>query len=238
MLKLTIVLSSVMAYCMASAGGYGGSSGGASYGGSGGGGYSGGASVGGYSGGSGGAVQSGGGHSGGIIQAAIHTRHQIDFKDVPSSGAVNPATIEVGSSSVPLNILFRSSSSNLNVQQDHQGGGGDTQRSQSEDEPHRLIHEVSKPIIQEVREVITPFRKIVQEIQPVQEEIQTIVARGQQQRELNSQTVNRNINTNTNNFAAIGGSIAGGVVGGGRVIGGVGGSVGGGYGGGQTKKAY
>ena len=37
---------------------------------------------------------------------------------------------------------------------------------------------MKKPIIQEVHEVITPFRKITQEIQPVQEEIQTIVARG------------------------------------------------------------
>ena len=44
-----------------------------------------------------------------------------------------------------------------------------------------LKHSVTKPIIQEVREIITPFRKITQEIQPVQEEILTIVSRGQEQ---------------------------------------------------------
>ena len=61
--------------------------------------------------------------------------------------------------------------------QAHDGAQGSIQESQSEDEPHVLKHSVSKPIIQEVREVITPSRKIVQEIQPVQEEILTIVAR-------------------------------------------------------------
>ncbi|OTF73867.1 hypothetical protein BLA29_015159, partial [Euroglyphus maynei] len=47
------------------------------------------------------------------------------------------------------------------------------------DEPQRLIHRVTKPIIQEVYELIQPMRKIQQEIMPVQEEVLTIVARGQ-----------------------------------------------------------
>ena len=119
---------------------------------------------------------SGGG--GGIVPAAIISRHRIDYRDVPSQGSVAPTTIEVGSSSVPLNILFRSSSSNINVQQAHEGAGGTSQQSSSVDEPHHLFHEVSKPIIQEVREVISPYRRIIQEINPVQEDIQTIVARG------------------------------------------------------------
>ena len=38
---------------------------------------------------------------------------------------------------------------------------------------------MKKPIYQEVREVISPYRKITQEIKPVQEEIMTIVARDQ-----------------------------------------------------------
>ena len=123
------------------------------------------------------------GEAGGqVIPAAIQTHHQIEFRDVPSTGMVNPTTIEVGANSVPLNILFRSASSNLNIQQAHDGAQGSVQESQSEDEPHRLVHSVTKPIIQEVHEVITPFRKITQEIQPVQEEILTVVARGQEQR--------------------------------------------------------
>lgn len=122
--------------------------------------------------------QSGGGQ---VIPAAVQSRHQVEFRDVPSTGSVNPTTIEVGANSVPLNILFRSASSNLNIQQAHDGAQGSTQETSSEDEPHRLIHSVTKPIIQEVREVITPYRKITQEIKPVQEEILTIVARGNEQ---------------------------------------------------------
>ena len=152
---------------MSSGGGYGG-------GGFGGGGYGGGMSFG----GGGGGGYGGGGYGGGVVPAAIHSRHSVQYYDVPSSGYVQPTTVEVGASSVPLNILFRSASSNLNVQQYHEGAKGGYQETNSEDEPHYLRHTVKKPIIQEVREVISPYRKITQEIKPVQEEIQTIVARG------------------------------------------------------------
>ena len=98
-----------------------------------------------------------------MINAAINTRHQIEFRDVPSTGnIITPAVVEVGAGQVPLNILFRSASSSLNVLQAHDGAQGSTQESDSEDEPHVLKHSVTKPIIQEVREVITPSRKIVQ----------------------------------------------------------------------------
>ena len=130
---------------------------------------------GGYS--SGGSSGGGSGYSGQVVNAAIQTRHEIQFRDVPSTGSVEPSTIEVGASSIPLNILFRSASSNLNVLQHHDGAQGSTQESDSEDEPHILKHSVTKPIIQEVREIVSPFRKIVQEIQPVQEEILTIVSK-------------------------------------------------------------
>ena len=40
-----------------------------------------------------------GGNSGAgqVIQAAVQTRHQIEFYDVPSTGSVNPITVEVSS---------------------------------------------------------------------------------------------------------------------------------------------
>lgn len=118
-----------------------------------------------------------------VIPAAIQTRHEIQFRDVPSMGTVNPTTIEVGANTIPLNIVFRSASSNLNILQDHQSSGGTVQESNSEDEPHILKHSVKKPIIQEIHEIITPSRKIVQEIQPVQEEILTIVAKNSDKEE-------------------------------------------------------
>lgn len=138
------------------------------------------------SGGYGGSYASGNSYSGGAIPAAIQTRHNIEFREIPSTGSIQPATIEVGASSIPLNILFRSASSSLNVLQHHQGAAGDTQESQSEgklnvhfdfvlyncflsctDEPHRLIHSVKRPIIQEIKEVVIPYRKITQQIEPV-----------------------------------------------------------------------
>ena len=98
---------------------------------------------------------------------------------------------------------FRSKSSYLKLNQQHEGQKGSYQESYSQgmcifcllnnliirrmltekcpffstDEPHYLKHTVKKPVYQEVNEVITPYRKIRQEIRPVQEEIETMVAR-------------------------------------------------------------
>lgn len=159
MLKHFALLSTLVVLGQAYGGGYGGGFGGGLGGGFGGGGYG------------------GGGYGGGVIPAAIQSRHNVQYYDVPSSGYAKPVTVEVGANSVPLNVLFRSASSALNVQQYHQGAKGGYQETQSQDEAHVLKHTVKKPIYQEVREVISPYRKITQEILPVQEEIQTQVAR-------------------------------------------------------------
>lgn len=117
---------------------------------------------------------------GGLIPAAIQSRRQIQFYDVPSNREDAEAiTVEVGTSPAALlNIKFRSSSSPIAVDQDHESTPGSVRETSSEDEPHRLIHTVTRPIFQEVHEVIKPFRKVTQEIQPVSEDIQTIVAKG------------------------------------------------------------
>ena len=49
----------------------------------------------GYSSGGAGGYASRGFSGGGVIPAAIQTRHQISYREVPSSGFVQPATIEV-----------------------------------------------------------------------------------------------------------------------------------------------
>lgn len=115
------------------------------------------------------------------IRAAVKSRHMVDFMDVPSEPAnVKPQTILVEANNIPLNILFQSRSSELNLHNEHTPSKGSVQETMSEDEPHRLIHKVTKPIFQEVFEIIKPYRKITQEITPVEEEIQTIVARSLQ----------------------------------------------------------
>ena len=124
-------------------------------------------------------VQAGYGYGGygGAIPAAIRSHHSVRYYEVPSSGYARPTNVVVDANTVPMNILFRSASSALNVQQYHNGAPGSYQETQSEDEPHYLRHTVRKPIYQQVTEVIAPYRRIIQEVRPVQEEIQTIVAR-------------------------------------------------------------
>ena len=52
---------------------------------------------GGYGGGNGGGYGGGGnGNAGRTVPIAIQSRHQVEFRDVPSTGEVNPTTIEVG----------------------------------------------------------------------------------------------------------------------------------------------
>ena len=128
---------------------------------------------GGYSGGHGGGY--GGGH---VVPAAVISHHNIKHYDVPSSGHIYPTTIDVPANVIPINFIFRSASSLINVQHKHQGAAGSYKETHSQDEPHILKHTVTKPIIQEVREVISPFRRITQTVEPVREEINTLVARG------------------------------------------------------------
>ena len=185
--------------------------GGGNYGGGGGGGYGGGG--GGYGGGG------GGGYGGqGPVTAAVQTQHTVEYRHVNLPQELpQPQVIEVDGGQLPLTIHFRSASSNIQVHQTHQPSHpGEVQQTSSEDEPTRLQHEVTKPIIQEIREVITPYRRVIQEIRPVQEEIHTVVARGEPRGQA---------------LGGFGGGIGGG--GGGGLIGGGGGgkSLGGGGGG-------
>lgn len=116
------------------------------------------------------------------VSAAIQTRHQVMEYDVPASGNnVEPTTLEITSNPIPLNLVFKSFSTPINIQQVHQSSEAIAQESSSEDEPHRLLHSIVKPVFQDIREVIIPIRRVTQQITPVQEEIQTFVARGMSQ---------------------------------------------------------
>ena len=122
-----------------------------------------------------------GGHSPGPLSAAIHTRRT--YAVVPVALHQEPAVpqiIDVEPTYQPVKIIFRSLSSPVLVQQIHTPGEpGQSESTHSEDEPHRVIHEVLRPVIQEVREVIQPYRKVTQEIRPVLEEVHTRVAKGE-----------------------------------------------------------
>lgn len=116
------------------------------------------------------------------VSAAVQTRHQVMEYDVPAStNNVEPTTLEITSNPTPLNLVFKSFSTPINIQQVHQSSEAIAQESSSEDEPHRLLHSIVKPVLQDIREVIIPIRRVTQQITPVQEEIQTFVARGMSQ---------------------------------------------------------
>lgn len=69
---------------------------------------------------------------GNTIQAAVQSKHEIQFRDYPTTGNVVPTTVEVGAVSIPLNILFKSASSSLRIQQAHEGSEGSVQETASE----------------------------------------------------------------------------------------------------------
>src|SRR6218665_3937980 len=82
---------------------------------------------------------------------------------------------------MPITIYFRTSSSSVKVIQEHfssQTNDTYVERTKSQDAPQRLYHEVRRPIIQEVHEIIKPYRNIIQELRPITEQVHTIVPVG------------------------------------------------------------
>lgn len=138
-----------------SSGGYGGSS--KSYG----------SMSGGY--GGGGRTSSSAAANAGPVQAAVRSRHTIEYIDVDlPQDEVAPQVVDVDAGVLPLVLNFKSASSRIQVHQSHESSRpDDIEETTSEEEPQLLRHTVQKPIVQELREIITPYRRVVQEIRPV-----------------------------------------------------------------------
>lgn len=133
---------------------------------------------------SGGDDHSGGGgshmtHDTHPIPAAVKSRQSLEIRKVHiENEPMKAPVIDVPANSVPITLRFKSASSSLKVLSKHIPSAGSVQKTSSQDEPHKLYHEVKKPVYQEIREIITPYRRVIQEIRPVQEDIQTVVAQG------------------------------------------------------------
>ena len=108
-------------------------------------------------------------------------------KVIPSpSHTEKPKTqVVVGASDLPLYVTFNSRSSPVYIKQNHMGTKGTFHRSESKDEPHRMVHEVIKPVYQELKEVIKPYRKVIQVIEPVREQQMTKLHNNQGRRQNN-----------------------------------------------------
>ncbi|KAH7644178.1 dfp2-like protein 31 [Dermatophagoides farinae] len=108
-----------------------------------------------------------------------------DQKSYGSSldGMEQPQVIEVSPDQLPVQVHFRTASSRLNVQQSHGGQAmPQVEHASFQDDPQRIIHQIVKPVIQEVREIIQPYRRVTQEIRPVIEEVHTVVHKGENRR--------------------------------------------------------
>lgn len=102
---------------------------------------------------------------------AVHTQQHVNYLDVPNQGYVQPTSVNVDSQPAPIFLNFRTASSPVNIQHHHASQPGSFRATESFDEPHRHVHTVTKPIIQELREIISPQRIVRQQVQPVQEEV-------------------------------------------------------------------
>ena len=117
----------------------------------------------------------------GPIDAAVQTRRTIELRQVAlNQDLAQPQVIEVPANYESVVIHFKTASSALNVRQSHIAAPvAPVEHTSFQDNAHRLIHEVVKPVIQEVREVIQPYRRVTQEIRPVIEEVHTLVHKGE-----------------------------------------------------------
>jgi len=118
--------------------------------------------------------------------AAIQTRRTVEVRPVAyQQDFAQPQIIEVAPEELPVQVHFRTASSRVNVHQSHTPGlPAQVEHASFQDEPHRVIHEVIKPVIQEVREIIQPYRRVTQEIRPVIEEVHTVVHKGEKRQQL------------------------------------------------------
>jgi len=120
----------------------------------------------------------------GGYDAAIQTKRTVELRPVATQqDYAQPQIINVDPDHVPVQVHFRTASSRVNVQQSHTPGAApQVEHASFQDEPHRVVHEVVKPVIQEVREIIQPYRRVTQEIRPVIEEVHTVVHKGEGRR--------------------------------------------------------
>lgn len=145
------------------------------------------------------------------VNVAVVSKHSLETTPVVvDADPLEPQIIEVQGGDLPVEIHFKSSTSSVKVHQSHFVSQPMEPKYEHFDEtPERLITKIHKPVIQEVREIIMPYRKVLQEITPVQEEIRTIVTQNKRNDaenrhdygyQMNSFSPKTNFNNEPNNF--------------------------------------
>lgn len=74
---------------------------------------------------------------------------------------MEPQIIDVEPDTVPIQVVFRSRSTRVQVQQIHTPSKvEEVETSRTEEEPQRVKHQLFRPVIQEVLEIIQPYRMV------------------------------------------------------------------------------
>nr|XP_046912743.1 transcription factor mef2A-like [Dermatophagoides farinae] len=116
----------------------------------------------------------------GPVEMAVHSKKTVEVIPVKFEDGNDgePQVIEISPYEVPVSIVFKTQTNKLNVNQEHKSEPAEEPKEiNSEEEPHRVIHNVYRPVIQEVTEVVQPFRKVLQKVEPVIEEMKTIISK-------------------------------------------------------------
>lgn len=98
---------------------------------------------------------------------AVHTRQRVNYIPTPSSGYAAPTPVGLDAQSPPISLNYRTFSAPISIQHVHVPGQGSFRATASQDPPHVRVHSVTKPIVQELREIIVPQRQVRQQVLPV-----------------------------------------------------------------------
>ena len=123
-----------------------------------------------------------------IFLAVLDRKREIKFVELNNNlqSSHKPHIVDIDTESAPMVLRFNSATSKIKIQQNHRKNNGEVEESRHIEEPHHFKLHVHKPVIQDVHEVITPFRNIYQEIRPVVENVQIVVTKASSKNKKNS----------------------------------------------------
>lgn len=119
-----------------------------------------------------------------VIGAVQQLGRTVEYRPLAyQEQPIQAQVVEIEPSDNPVHLHFKTRSSTLSLSQSHTPAVPQQYETQKEvDQPQRLAIEVQRPAIQEVREIIAPYRQLEQTIYPVQESLHTVVTKGEGQR--------------------------------------------------------
>lgn len=111
-----------------------------------------------------------------VHQAAVISSHKHKtYRVPPKHHRAKPTVINLEGRAYPVILNFDSMSSPLLTNHHHHASEAHHKNSYSLDHAHTHVHTISKPVVHEVREVISPYRNVYRVVEPVKEQVNTFV---------------------------------------------------------------